>query len=184
MNSRTISLIGLGFLVLSQILLSFGYEFLMSQRPLDFAHWSLLIAALLLISLWFSLPHNTTKTIGLSLMTAGVGGIIGMCTIDFILWAAHGDPTLKDGILSLIMSKPLLQMPFLMIGPSLFYGGMSIATYGLFKDYKVGVILLNVGALLIGLGFMVFRSHLLPAIGSVLLLIGFGMILLNSNTKA
>ena len=181
MNSRSISIAGLGLLVLSQILLAFGYDFLMSQRPLDYAHWSLLIAALLLFSLWFSLPHNATKKIGLCLMTAGIAGIIGMCTIDFILWAAHENIVLKDEILSLIMSKPILELPFLVIGPSLFYGGMSIATYGLFRDYKAGVILLNIGALLIGLGFMALKSHLLPAAGSILLFIGFSMILLKSK---
>ncbi len=181
MNSKTVAIIGLGLLAISQILLSFGYEFLMSQRPLDFAHWALLLSALLMISLWFCLPANASKTIGLSLMTAGVGGIVGMCTIDFVLWAAHSDPTLKGDLLALIMSNPLIQLPFLIIGPSLFYGGMSIATYGLFKEHKVGVILLNTGALLIGLGFMAFQSHLLPAIGSILLFVGFWMILMTNK---
>ncbi len=177
MNSKTVSIIGLILLTMSQVLLSFGYEFLMSQRPIDFAHWSLLISALLMFSLWFSLPHNLTKKIGLTLMTIGIGGVIGMCTIDFVLWAAHTNPSLKNDTLSLIMSTKSLQVPFLMIGPSLFYGGMSIATYGLFINHKIPVALINLGAIGIGLGFMIFNNHMLPAVGSLLLLIGFGLLL-------
>ena len=86
--------IGLALLILSQLLLSFGYDFLMSQRPIDFAHWAMLFASLMLFGLWFTLPNSLTKRTGLIIMTIGIGGIIGMCCIDFILWAANDNLSL------------------------------------------------------------------------------------------
>ena len=65
--------------------MSFGYNFHMSQRPIDFAHWSLLMASLLMLVLWKVIPEYTTKGPGLLLMSIGVMGVIDMCTLD-ILW--------------------------------------------------------------------------------------------------
>ena len=171
--------IGLLLLFLSQLLLSFGYEFLMSQKPIDFAHWSMLLASLFLFGLWFSIPKNPTKKLGLVLMTIGIGGMIGMCCIDFILWAAHKNPELKGQIFQLISENKSINYPFLIIGPTLFYMGMGISTYGLFARYKWQVVVLNIGLLLIGLGHMIFQNRIIPVIGSVLLLIGMMNIILN-----
>jgi len=65
--------------------MSFGYNFHMSQRPIDFAHWSLLMASLLMLVLWKVFPEYTTKGPGLLFMSIGVVGLIDMCTLD-ILW--------------------------------------------------------------------------------------------------
>jgi len=175
------SLLGLGLLLLSQLLMSFGYDYLMSQRPVDFAHWSMLLSAVLLFSMWFTLPENITKPIGLVIMTLGIAGMIGMCTIDFLLWAAHDDPSLKENLFKLISKTPSLNLPFLIIGPSLFYGGICIATYGLIKKYTWEVVLLNTGGLLIGLGHMIFENRIIPVLGALMLMIGLTVIIYKSK---
>lgn len=179
----TITAVGLGLLVISQLLLSFGYEFLMSQKPIDFAHWSMFFASLLLFSLWFSLPENPTKSIGLILMTLGIGGMIGMCCIDFILWASNDNPELKDQIFSVIAEHNSIRIPFLILGPTLFYMGIGTSTYGLFMKNKWQVFVLNTGLLMIGLGHMILQNQLIPVIGSILLFIGLLSILVNTNKK-
>jgi len=174
--------IGLILLFISQLLLSFGYDFLMAQKPIDFAHWSMLLASIFLFGLWFVIPDNLTKRFGLVLMTIGIAGIIGMCCIDFILWASHENQELKGQIFTLISENKSINYPFLIIGPTLFYMGMGISTYGLFTRYKWQVATLNVGLLFIGLGHLIFQNRIIPVIGSVLLLIGIMNIVLN-NTK-
>ncbi len=176
-----ITAIGLFLLCLSQLFLSFGYDFLMSQKPIDFAHWFMLLASLLLFVLWFSLPRNPTKIIGLCLMTIGIGGMVGMCCIDFILWSANDSPEIKQQIFQLISENPSINIPFLILGPTLFYMGIGIATYGLFLEYKWQVVLLNIGLLLIGLGHMIFDNRVIPVIGSIILLIGLLSILLRNH---
>lgn len=169
--------IGLILLILSQLLLSFGYEFLMSQKPIDFAHWSMIFSSLLMFGLWFTLPHNLTKRAGLLMMTLGIGGIIGMCCIDFILWAANSNSQLKDQIFQLIYENNSIRIPFLVFGPSLFYMGIAISTYGLFKKHTWQVIILNIGLLMIGLGHLIFENRIIPIVGSVLLFFGLISIL-------
>lgn len=172
MKTKISITIGLLLIFISQLLMSFGYEFLMSQQPIDYAHWALLIGAILLFGLWFYLPENPTKNIGLVIMTLGIGGIVGMCTVDFILWASNDNPDIKNKLFEIISTTPSIKYPFLIIGPALFYTGICISTYGLFANFKWQVITLNIGALMIGLGHMVFNNQIIPVIGATLLFVG------------
>ncbi|TCK69403.1 hypothetical protein DFQ05_0924 [Winogradskyella wandonensis] len=172
MNPKKILTIGLFLLITSQLLMSFGYDFIMAQKPIDFAHWTLLLAALAHFSLWFALPSNGSKPHGLGIMSLGIAGIIGMCTIDFVLWSLNDNPTIKDSLLGVVMNDPTIKFPFLIVGPTLFYMGICISTYGLFKKYKWQVIVLNIGALLIGIGHLIFGNQVIPVFGAVLLSIG------------
>ena len=170
-------------IMVSQLLMSFGYEFLMAQNPIDYAHWALLIGAILLFALWFHLPENITKNVGLVIMSFGIGGIVGMCTLDFILWASNSNPEIKQGLMDIISNSPSINYPFLIVGPALFYTGICISTYGLFTKHMWQVVIVNVGALMIGLGHMVFENRVIPVIGSILLLIGLLSVIQSSNNS-
>ncbi|MEL7120580.1 MAG: hypothetical protein AAFO07_14100 [Bacteroidota bacterium] len=171
MKQKGAIIIGLLLIFVSQLLLSFGYDFLMAQRPVDFAHWSLFLGAILLFGLWFTLPDNFFKGIGLSMMTLGIGGITGMCTIDFILWAAHSNPEVKKELFFIISNEPSIMYAFLVIGPTLFYMGLGISTYGLFSRFKWQVIAVNIGVGMIGLGHMILNNRIVPVVGAVLLMV-------------
>ncbi len=172
MKSKGLIGTGLILIFISQLLMSFGYEFLMSQQPIDYAHWALLTGSIFMLGLWFNLTKNFSKDIGLTLMTIGVGGIVGMCTLDFILWASHSNPEVKRELFEIIANSPSIKYPFLIIGPTLFYAGICISTYGLFAKFKWQVITVNIGALMIGLGHMVLNNQIVPVIGAILLFIG------------
>ena len=175
--------LGLFFLVVSQLLLSFGFDFLMAQRPIDFAHWALFLAALLLFGLWYCLPNNPTKNTGLTTMTLGIGGITGMCCIDFILWSAYTDPDFHYQIFRLISENASINIPFLIVGPTFFYMGIGIATYGLYKKYRWQVVILNFGLIMIGLGHMIFHNRIIPVFGALFLFSGLISIILINNRK-
>jgi hypothetical protein len=172
MKSKESIFLGLILIIVSQLLMSFGYEFLMSQQPIDYAHWALLIGAVLMFGLWFNLPVNFSKNVGLTLMTFGIGGMAGMCTLDFILWASHSNPEIKNDLFGIISNSPSIKYPFLIIGPTLFYTGICISTYGLFARLKWQVIIVNIGALMIGFGHMILNNQIVPVIGAILLFIG------------
>lgn len=172
---------GLILILLSQVLMSLGYAYLMSQRPIDFAHWALLLGALCMLGLWIDLPSSFSKNIGLVLMSIGIGAVAGMCTIDFMLWAAQGNPDLKKALFELLASTPSIRYPFLIVGPGLFYAGICIATYGLFLKYKWQVILVNIGALMIGLGHLILNNQIVPVVGAVLLAVGLISIIRGSR---
>jgi len=169
---------------ISQLLMSFGYSFLMSQQPIDYAHWSLLIASLMMLVLWQVFPDNATKIPGLILMSIGVAGIIGMCTLDILLWALHSNPQLKAELLKNMMAYPSIRIPFLIVGPSLFYGGLSIASYALIKRFSWQVLILNAGALMIGLGHMILQNRIFPVIGSLFLFVSvLSIVIANKNSS-
>jgi len=176
MNAKTGTYVGLVFLAVSHIMLAFGHDFLMAQKPVDFAHWFMLLGALLLFSLWFTMPNSATKKIGLALMSLGIVGIAGMCMIDFLLWSMGNDSESKSSLFQYISNTPSIQIPFMILGPALFYTGMCIATYALFFKYKWQVIMLNIGAMLIGLDHMILHKGLYAAIGGILLLVGLGAV--------
>ncbi len=182
MDARKTAVLALALIFIGNLLLAFGHEFLMAQRPIDFAHWSLLLGACLSFSLWFCLPANVTKRIGLSIMTLGIPAMIGMCVIDFLLWSMGDDLEAKQSLFGYIDSSPMIRLPFLMVGPAMFYVGLAVSTYGLIKTYPWQVILLNVGALLIGLGLQFLRNGAVAAAGGLLLLIGFWALLYRSQS--
>lgn len=172
MKSKGLIVIGLALIVLSQLLMSFGYDFLMAQRPIDYAHWALLLGSILMFGLWFHLPSNFSKNIGLTLMSIGIGGIVGMCVLDFLLWASHGNAEIKGELFNVISSSPSIKYPFLIVGPTLFYTGICVSTYGLFIRAKWQVVTVNIGALMVGLGHMVLNNQIIPVIGAALLAVG------------
>ena len=112
-------------------------------------------------------------------MTFGIGGIVGMCTLDFILWASHSNPEIKNDLFGIISNSPSINYPFLIIGPALFYTGICISTYGLFTKFKWQVIIVNIGALMIGLGHMILHNQTIPVIGAILLFTGLFSIIRN-----
>jgi len=183
MKSSIVTGIGCIFLVASMAILSLGEDVQLNQKPVDFAHWFMLFAAVYMASLWFSLPDNLTKNIGLSAMTLGIAFIAGMCVIDFLIWAAHGNEEQTNALMSLVFGTPSIRIPFLMVGPSLFYIGLGVATYGLFKKFMWQVIAINIGTLFIGLGFMLFRNAMIPLIGSIILSIGIYFIIYPMRKK-
>tara|TARA_R110001583_G_scaffold17011_3_gene69311 strand:+ start:2746 stop:2913 length:168 start_codon:yes stop_codon:yes gene_type:complete len=51
MKLKYSAIIGLAFLIINQIMLLGGNEFIQNQQPIDYAHWLLLVGALLCLSL-------------------------------------------------------------------------------------------------------------------------------------
>ena len=106
-----------------------------------------------------------------------------MCCIDSILCAANDNTELKDQIFQLISENVSIRIPFLILGPTLFYMGMGIATYGLIKKHTWQVVILNTGLLMIGLGHMIFQNRTIPVIGAIILFFGLMSILINGKAK-
>lgn len=173
-KNKILFLIGLTFLLIGQLILSKGNEFVYSQEPIDFAHWFLLVGVVLLIPQTLGFPKSIFSTIGIPLTIIGIVCTIGMCVLDFIFWSFPND-SMRSEFTDHISQVPAIWKPFITIGPSskVFNMGLLILSFNYLSSKKVGI------------GFILFGNlvlwHIIPlpyrlVIGYLLTLIGFILI--------
>ena len=150
-NSVLFLAVSLAAMGVGQLLLSFGRDFINAQQPIDWAHWLILIGA---VGGALSIPgfgYIRLGRIARSLVVIGAVGFGGMVAIDLLLWTLPTEPMLDDA-LSAALDAPQLAVPFLWVGPALFFIGLALvavewlrlsAWAGLFI---VGTVLSGVGA--------------------------------------
>jgi hypothetical protein len=175
MTYKLFFIFGLILFLIGQILLAQGNEFVYNQKPIDFAHWFLLIGSVCLIPQVVSFPKKIFGLIGIPLTLIGIACMIGMCVIDFIFWSFPTDE-LRNEFASHIMRVPSIWKPFMTIGSSskVFNLGLLILSLNYIRTQKIGVGILFIATLILW--------HIIPlpfrlVSGYTLTLIGFSLIL-------
>ena len=82
--NKILFIVGLVFILVGQLILAQGNDFIYDQEPIDFAHWFLLAGVTLLIPQTVTFPKKIYSLIGIPLTLIGIVCIIGMCVLDFI----------------------------------------------------------------------------------------------------
>ena len=175
-------LLGLLFFLIGQIIMSNGNEFVYAQKPIDFAHWFMLLGVVLLIPQVVSYPKKIFSLIGIPLTLIGIVCIIGMCVLDFIWWSFPNE-AMRNEFTAHISQIPSIWKPFMTIGPSskIFNLGLLFLSLNYFKTAKVGIMIILIADLILW--------HVIPLphrliFGYALTLIGFSIILLRNNEKS
>ena len=150
MTYRLFFLLGLVFFLIGQILLAQGQDFVYSQKPIDFAHWFLLVGTVCLIPQVVSFPKKIFSYIGIPLTLIGITCMIGMCVLDFIWWSFPDEAT-RSEFSKHISQVPSVWKPFMSIGPSskVFNLGLLILSLNYFKQAKTGIIILFIADLIL-----------------------------------
>lgn len=176
MPYKILFLLGLFFTLIGQILLSKGNDFVYSQKPIDFAHWFLLIGVVFLIPQVVSFPKKTYSYIGIPLSLIGITCIIGMCVLDFIWWSFPNEE-MRSEFTNHISQVPSIWKTFITIGPSskIFNLGLLILSLNYLKREKIGIGILFIATLILW--------HIIPVpfrlvFGYSLTLISFAIIFL------
>ncbi len=175
MKKKILCVAGLFFLVVGQIILSKGQEFVFRQKPIDYAHWFLLVGAILMFTFSSVLPKNTFH-------------FIGMCSIDFILWSFKTENS-RNEFLNQLFNTPSISLPFIIVGPSFLYLGLTIQSLNYFRTNLPGFILTVSGTIIIGIGQLITHQRVIVVFGHVIFSIGLILILFlkqktNSTNKA
>ena len=171
---RTLFLIGLTFFLIGQIILAQGNEYVYNQEPIDFAHWFLLLGAVLLIPQVISFPKKLFSYVGIPLVMIGITCIIGMCVLDFIWWSMP-DEAARVEFTNHISGEPSIWKPFISIGSTskVFNLGLFVLSLNYLKKQKLAIgILLIATLILMSIIPMPFRL----VVGYALTLIAFGLI--------
>ena len=181
MSYRILFIFGLIFFLIGQIILAQGNDFVYSQKPIDFAHWFLLIGAVFLIPQTVFFPKKFFSYIGIPLTLIGIVCIIGMCVLDFIWWSFPSEE-MRIEFTNHISQIPSIWKPFITIGPSskVFNAGLLILSLNYFNKEKIGIVVLFIATL--------FLWHIIPVpfrlvFGYSLTLIAFTIILFREKIK-
>ncbi|GAA3562346.1 hypothetical protein [Snuella lapsa] len=176
MRLKTICIIGLFLFVISYWIFTKGNEFAHSQKPIDFAHWLNLIGAVLLLNFNKVFPKNGIGKIASTLTIMGVIAFIGLNTIDFISWSFGNDNDGRIEFFNQLANTPSIAFPFVYVGPSLLFLGLSIHSLNFIKSNPFGFILTFSGAIFMGLGYFLWNNLIYTALGVTIL--AFGLILI------
>ena len=163
-------LLGLSLYTVGQFLIFIFFndiDALHSQEPIDFAHWFILVGALLLIPQIGNFPKTKLNLIGTPVLVIGIGLIIGMCVLDFIFWSIKS-PEFKSEVATHLINTPAIWKPFMNFNGWLFNLGLLISSFSYFKNSSAGTILVLTGTLIIYSG-----SGWFNVLGYVILTVGF-----------
>jgi uncharacterized membrane-anchored protein len=165
-------LAGLSLEVIGQLILTKGNEFVYQQRPIDFAHWFLLLGAALLIPQVISFPSKVFTYLGAPLALVGIVCIIGMCVLDFVWWSLP-DQESRNELAGHLSQEPSIWKPFITTGTGFLNYGLILLALNHLKDNLLGVVLVILATLII------FRAVPMPyrlVVGYTLTLLGFARI--------
>ena len=172
MKLKTKCIIGLSLFVISYWIFTSGNEFAHSQKPIDFAHWINLIGAVLLINFNKVFPKNNIGKISSILTTLGVIAFVGLNTIDFISWSFGNDNDSRNVFFNQLAKTPSIAFPFVYVGPSLLFLGLSTHTLNYIKTNLIGTIMTFSGAIFMGIGYFVWNNLIYSALGVTVFAIG------------
>ncbi len=160
-----------------------GGEFAFAQKPIDFAHWANLIGAVLLISFNYVFPKNRLNSIASFVTALGVVAHIGLCTIDFIIWSFGNDNTSRMEFIEHINNTPSIFYPFIVIGPSMLFIGLSLHAWNFIKKNTVSSLLVILGAPAIGISYFVLHNGLLTLTSCIIFATGLALLLYRKEIK-
>jgi len=184
MKLKIVAVTGLVFLTINQIMLLGGNEFIQAQTPIDYAHWLLLIGILMTLSLNYIFSNNSFGNLATILTSLGVVALIGQATIDFLWWSYGDNYDGMNALVNQIMNKPSIRIPFMTLGPALFYLGLASHAVKAIKEYPIGAIITVIAVVIIGLGSFTYDSRMVIVFGHVLLTVGIALLIFRKDSEA
>jgi len=181
MKPKTLCLIGLILFVTSYIMFAQGSQFAHAQKPIDFAHWFNLIGALLLISFNHVFPKNTLNSIASVVTIVGAIAHVGLCTIDFIMWSFGNDDIGRTELSNQINNTPSILYPFVIIGPSLLFIGLSLHAWNFIKKNPISALMVIIGAPAVGISYFVLNNGTYMVLSCIVFAVGFVLLLFKNG---
>lgn len=181
MKTKHLCLLGLLFFLISYLF--FAKILPNFQKPIDFAHWFNLIGACLLLSFNNVFPKSEWNFVASFVTSLGVIAHIGLCTIDFIMSSYGNDEIAKEALSIQISNTPSLFYPFVAIGPSLLFIGLTMHALHFIKTNFVVVLLIILSSASIGFSFFVLKDGIYMFLSCLVFVFGLGFLLCKNDFK-
>ncbi|OXA99481.1 hypothetical protein SAMN05444387_3986 [Flavobacterium pectinovorum] len=175
MKTKHFCMLGLLFFVISYLL--FSKVLPDFQSPIDFAHWFNLIGACFLFSFNDVFPKNRLNSFASFVTTLGVVAHIGLCTIDFIMSSYGTNDLAKEELSRHISNVPSILYPFVIVGPSLLFIGLSLHALNFIKTNVISFLMVFLSSLAIGFSFFILKNGVYMFSGCVVFVLGLAFLL-------
>ncbi|WP_426483650.1 hypothetical protein [Flavobacterium sp. 2] len=181
MKTKHLCLLGLLFFLISYLFFS---KILPNfQKPIDFAHWFNLIGACFLLSFNDVFPKNTWSFIASIATALGVIAHIGLCTIDFVMSSYGNNEIAKEALSIQIGNTPSIFYPFIVVGPSLLFIGLSLHALRFIKTNFIIVLMIILSSVSIGFSFFVLKNGIYMFLSCLFFVFGLGFLLCKNDIK-
>jgi hypothetical protein len=181
MITKLFCTLGLLFFVTSYLL--FSKVLPDFQSPIDFAHWSNLIGACLLLSFNDVFPKNKLNSVASVVTVLGVIAHIGLCTIDFIMSSYGTNDFAREQLSQHISNVPSILYPFVIVGPSLLFIGLSLHALNFIKTNTMSFLMVFISSLAIGFSFFILKNGTYMLLSCVVFVLGLGLLLCKNDSK-
>ncbi|MBS7232821.1 hypothetical protein KHA90_17520 [Flavobacterium psychroterrae] len=181
MTTKHLCLLGLLFFLISYLL--FSKVLPDFQKPIDFAHWFNLMGACFLLFFNNMFPKNRLNTIASIVTALGVMAHIGLCTIDFIMWSFGNNDLAREALSQQISNTPSILYPFIIVGPSLLFVGLSIHAFNFIKTNTTSSLMVILASPAIGFSFFVLKNGVCMLLSCVVFVLGLGLLLYRTESK-
>lgn len=175
MTTKQLCLLGLLFFLISYLL--FSKVLPNFQKPIDFAHWFNLIGACLLLSFNDVFPKNRLSAVASVVTALGVIAHIGLCTIDFIMSGYGNDDFAREELSRHISTIPSILYPFVIVGPSLLFIGLSLHALNFIKTNTISAVMICLSSIAIGFYFFILKNGVYMLLSCVVFVLGLGLLL-------
>jgi len=168
-------MLGLLFFVTSYLL--FSKVLPDFQTTIDFAHWFNLIGVCFLLSFNDVFPKNRFNSFASFVTTLGVIAHIGLCTIDFIMSGYGTNDLAREELSQHISNVPLILYPFVIVGPSLLFIGLSLHALNFIKTNTIIFLMVFLSSLAIGFSFFILKDGVYMLLSCVVFVLGLSLLL-------
>lgn len=175
MKTKLFCTFGLLFFVISYLL--FSKVLPAFQSPIDFAHWFNLIGACFLLSFNNAFPKNRLNSVASVVTALGVIAHIGLCTIDFIMTSFGNDDFAREELTQHISNMPSILYPFIIVGPSLLFIGLSLHALNFIKTNTISAIMICLSSIAIGFSFFILKNGVSMLLSCVVFVLALGFLL-------
>lgn len=175
MKTKHLCSLGLSFFLTSYLF--FSKVLPDFQSPVDFAHWFNLIGACLLLSFNDVFPKNRLNLIASVVTALGVIAHIGLCTIDFIMTGYGTNDFAREQLSQHINNSQSILYPFVIVGPSLLFIGLSLHALNFIKTNKISFLMVFISSLAIGFSFFILKNGVYMLLSCLVFVLGLGTLL-------
>jgi uncharacterized membrane protein len=153
------------------------------QSPIDIAHWFNLIGACLLLSFNDVFPKNRLNSVASVVTALGVIAHIGLCTIDFIMTSYGNDDSAREELIRHITNAPSILYPFVIVGPSLLFIGLSLHAMHFIKTNTIIAVMVFISSLAIGFSFFILKNGAYMLLSCLVFVLGLGFLLFREENE-